>query len=58
MLKLTLLVAGLLKDQRGVTLVEYGIAIALAIGVGSLTLGALAGEINAAVAAAGTEMPD
>ena len=58
MLKLTLLIAGLLKDQRGVTLVEYGIAIALAIGVGSLTLAALAGEINAAVAAAGTEMPD
>lgn len=44
--------------QQGATLVEYGIAISLAIilGAGALTL--LAGEIGDAMVAAGTAMPN
>ncbi|MCV6824442.1 MULTISPECIES: Flp family type IVb pilin [Halocynthiibacter] len=45
-------------DDEGVTLVEYGIAIALAVtlGVGALTT--LGGEIGTAMGAAGTQMPN
>lgn len=45
-------------DDEGVTLVEYGIAIALAItlGVGALSL--LAGDIGTSMTAAGDLMPD
>ena len=44
-------------DDAGVTLVEYGIALALAVtlGVGALTT--LGGEIGTAMGAAGTAMP-
>ena len=45
-------------DTRGVTLVEYGIAIALAVLVGSVTLAALGGEIGTALGVAGTAMPN
>ncbi len=45
-------------DTRGVTLVEYGIAIALAVLVGSVTLVALGGEIGTALNAAGVAMPN
>lgn len=41
----------------GVTLVEYGIAIALAVGLGTAALGTLAGNIEGAMIAAGDEMP-
>ncbi|WP_300514735.1 hypothetical protein [Aliiroseovarius sp.] len=47
-----------LKDDRGVTLVEYGIALALALLVGTATLTALGGEIAAALGVAGAEMPN
>lgn len=43
--------------DEGVTLVEYGVAVALAVsvGVGALTL--LGGDITAAMGAAGAVMP-
>ncbi len=47
-----------IHDTRGVTLVEYGIAIALAVLVGSVTLVALGGEIGTALNAAGSSMPN
>ena len=46
------------RDERGVTLVEYGIAIALAVAVGATALGLLGNEIDAALGAAGTAMPN
>lgn len=45
-------------DQSGVTLVEYGIAIALAVGLGTAALTTLGTEIGGAMTAAGTAMPD
>ena len=45
-------------DDEGVTLVEYGIAIALAVGLGTAALTTLAGEISGAMGAAGTAMPN
>lgn len=45
-------------DDSGVTLVEYGIAIAVALGIGALTLGTLSNEISGSMTAAGTAMPD
>lgn len=46
-------------DTQGVTLVEYGIAIALAVGVGvAVLLPILASDISAAMGAAGAIMPD
>lgn len=45
-------------DERGVTLVEYGIAIALAVGLGTLALTNLGTEIGNAMTAAGNEMPN
>lgn len=45
------------RDERGVTLVEYGIAIALAVALGIGALGALADDIDLAMEAAGAEMP-
>ena len=50
---------GMLRsDERGVTLVEYGVAIALAVGVGIAALNTLGGEVTGAMTAAGAEMPD
>lgn len=46
------------SDDRGVTLVEYGIAIALAVGLGTAALTLLSGEIGTAMGAAGTAMPN
>lgn len=45
------------KDDDGVTLVEYGVAVALAVavGIGALTL--LAGDITTALGLAGAAMP-
>ncbi len=44
-------------NDEGVTLVEYGIAIALAVGLGTAALTLLGTEIGAAMGAAGTAMP-
>lgn len=47
------------RDDRGVTLVEYGIAISLAVGIAVAVLfPVLAVEIGGAMNAAGTQMPD
>lgn len=45
-------------DERGVTLVEYGIALALAVTLGVAALGTLGTEVSGAMGAAGTAMPD
>ena len=45
-------------DDAGVTLVEYGIALALAVTFGVAALTTLGGEIGGAMSAAGTQMPD
>ncbi len=44
-------------NDEGVTLVEYGVAVALAVAVGTGGLLALGGDINGALAAAGLAMP-
>ena len=44
-------------DDRGVTLVEYGIAIALAVFLGTGALALLSGNISGAMGAAGAAMP-
>ncbi|SFM36849.1 Flp family type IVb pilin [Shimia aestuarii] len=46
-----------IKDERGVTLVEYGIAIALAITVGGGALAALGVSIGGSMGTAGGLMP-
>ena len=43
--------------DEGVTLVEYGIAIALAVTLGAGALTLLAGDIGVAMGLAGDEMP-
>lgn len=43
---LTKLFARFRKDEEGVTLVEYGIALILAVTVGVTVLGGLATEVN------------
>ena len=43
-------------NDEGVTLVEYGVAVALAVAVGTVALIALAGNITAAMNAAGAVM--
>ncbi|MFD1156589.1 Flp family type IVb pilin [Roseovarius aestuarii] len=45
------------RDESGVTLVEYGIAIALAITVGTVALTGLATNISGSMGAAGAQMP-
>lgn len=51
-------VARLTKDDKGVTLVEYGIALSVALGVGAAVYTALSGDIGGALGAAGTAMPN
>lgn len=51
------LLVKLRHDERGVTLVEYGIAIALAVTLGTAALTTLAGQIGDGMTAAGTAMP-
>lgn len=46
------------RDKSGVTLVEYGIAIAIAVTLGAGTFGLLADDINVALDAAGSRMPN
>ena len=43
--------------DEGVTLVEYGVAVALAVALGTLALTTLAGDIEGAMVAAGNQMP-
>ncbi len=43
--------------DEGVTLVEYGVAVALAVAVGAGALTLLAGDIGVALGLAGDEMP-
>ncbi|MCB4456552.1 Flp family type IVb pilin [Leisingera sp. McT4-56] len=45
-------------DERGVTLVEYGIAIALAVALGTAALDRLGDDVEEAMDAAGAEMPN
>lgn len=47
-----------LNDDRGVTLVEYGIALAMGLVLGTAALAALGGEIAAALGLASGLMPD
>jgi pilus assembly protein Flp/PilA len=44
--------------DEGVTLVEYGVAVALAVAVGIGALTALGGDVTAAMGAAGAAMPN
>ena len=44
------------KDERGVTLVEYGIGITLAVVLGIGALSALAGDVGDGMKAAGTKI--
>lgn len=44
------------KDVLGVTLIEYGIAVTLAVTVGTATSVALASDITSNLNKAGTEM--
>ncbi|SNS44859.1 Flp family type IVb pilin [Tropicimonas sediminicola] len=48
----------LTRDTRGATLVEYGVALSLAMLVGVTALTALGLEIEDAIVAAQQEMPD
>lgn len=51
------LIVAFKADERGVTLVEYGIAIALAVALGTAALSGLAGQIGTAMTNAGSLMP-
>ena len=57
MQKIKTFVARFHQDEEGVTLVEYGVAIALAVGVGTAALSALGVSITGAMSAAGSAMP-
>ena len=48
----------LIGNERGLTLPEYGIGLALAIGVGTVALGGLATDITGTMTAAGNAMCD
>ncbi|OOY21402.1 hypothetical protein BMI86_02175 [Thioclava sp. DLFJ5-1] len=45
------------KDEEGVTVVEYGIALSVALGIGSAIYTGLAGDIELSMEAAGGAMP-
>ena len=55
--KLLNLVARFRQDDEGVTLVEYGVAVALAVALGIGALNLLAGDVAGAMGAAGAVMP-
>jgi Flp pilus assembly pilin Flp len=44
------------RDEKGVTLVEYGIALILAVAVGGTILSGLAGEVNTQLTQSTTAM--
>lgn len=55
--------ARLLKDEKGVTLVEYGIALTLAVALGTAALSTLSGDVesvmnNASACLGNTEVGD
>ena len=50
------LLARLHRDEKGVTLVEYGIALVLAIAVGTALLNTLATEVDAQLGEAAVVM--
>ncbi len=52
------LLARFRRDDEGATLVEYGIALALAITLGAGALVTLSGEVGDSMSAAGTALPD
>lgn len=45
------------KDERGVTLVEYGIALVLVLALGAAAFNTLANEIGGSMSAVGSMMP-
>ncbi len=45
-------------NDEGITLVEYGIGLSIALGVGATVYSTLSGDISGALGAAGTAMPD
>ena len=45
------------RDEKGVTLVEYGVAVAVAVGVGLFAATNLVPAITDAMTAASNEMP-
>lgn len=51
------LFAAIRKDEKGVTLVEYGVAIALAVFLGTAAMTALKNDISSAMSSAGAQMP-
>lgn len=55
-MKLTNLLARFRRDEKGVTLVEYGIGITLALVLGTAALSNLATDIGEGMAAAGTQI--
>ena len=55
--KVRSLVSRFRRDEEGVTLVEYGVAVALAVFVGTAAMLALSTDISAAMGAAGVVMP-
>ena len=58
MMNLKNLVARFRKDERGVTLVEYGIGITLAVVLGIGALSALASDVAKGMESAGTSICD
>ena len=44
-------------DDKGVTLVEYGVAVALAVFVGTAAFVTLSGNVSGAMRSAGPAMP-
>lgn len=48
--------ARLAKDEKGVTLVEYGIALTLAVALGAGALGLLAGDVGLKMGEASTAL--
>ncbi|MBD3678492.1 MAG: Flp family type IVb pilin [Rhodobacteraceae bacterium] len=57
--KIFLMLARLTRDERGVTLVEYGIGITIAVFIGTgVFFTVLGGDISGAMGAAGAAMPN
>ena len=52
------IIARLRRDDKGATLVEYGIALALAITLGAGALVTLSSDVGGSMAAAGAALPD
>ncbi|MEW9922214.1 Flp family type IVb pilin [Marimonas sp. MJW-29] len=46
------------SDEKGLTLVEYGIGLSIALGVALVAMTTLSGDISGAMGAASNAMPD